>query len=73
MCNTDGRRSLVDVLTTGTTGTIGIDPQVIRVNVHIQIFLNIRHNITGHERGLAFSGRIERGNTHQTVHATFGL
>ena len=37
------------MLSAGTAGTVGIDPQVIRVDLDIQIFLDIRHNITGYE------------------------
>ena len=43
------------MLSSGTAGTVGIDPQVIRVDLDIQIFLDIRHNITGYKGCLPFS------------------
>ena len=57
------------MLSTGTTRAIGIDPQIVRINLHIQIFFNIRHDITGNERGLTLASRVERGNTDQTMDA----
>ena len=60
MCNTDGRRGFVDMLTTGTAGSIRIDTQIIFLNIHIQIFINIRHNIAGYKRSLSLSCRIKR-------------
>ena len=41
------------------------------IDLHIQIFLDIRHDIAGHKRGLSLSRRIERRDTHQTVHTFF--
>ena len=61
------------MLSAGTAGTVGIDPQVIRVDLDIQIFLDIRHNITGYEGGLSLSVRVERRNSYETMNAALGL
>ena len=59
------------MLSAGAAGTIGIDPQVLIADLHLDLLVNVRHDITGHKGGLTFSCRIERRNTHQTVHAFF--
>ena len=61
------------MLSAGTTGTIGIDSDIIIIDFHIQIFLNIRHDITGYKGGLALARRIERGNAYQSVYTLFGF
>mgnify|MGYP006962258169 CR=1 FL=1 len=61
------------MLSAGTAGTVGIDPQIIRVDLDIKVFLDIRHYIAGYERGLALSSRIKRRDTDQTVNAMFGF
>ena len=73
MRDTDRGGRLVDMLSTGTTRAIGIDPQIVRINLHIQIFFNIRHDITGNERGLTLASRVERGNTNQTMDGDIDL
>ena len=61
------------MLSTGSTGSVGIDAQIIFIDLHFHIFLDIRHNITGYKGCLPFSSRIERGNTHQPVDPFLGL
>ena len=41
----DSRIRLVDVLTTCPAGTERIDPQIIRIDLHIQILINFRDHI----------------------------
>ena len=61
------------MLSAGTTASVGINTDIFIVDLYIQVFLNIRHYITGYERGLTFSSRIERGNTDQTVNTFLRL
>ena len=60
MRDTDRGRRLIDMLSARTAGAVRIDPKIIVINLHIQIFLNIRHDIAGHKRGLSLSRCIER-------------
>ena len=61
------------MLSAGTAGTVRIDTNVLVTHLNIDLFVDIRHNIAGHERSLAFSCRIERRNTDETVNAFFGF
>lgn len=45
MGNTDCRRRFIYLLTAGTAGTININAQVIRINIHLNIIINFRHNL----------------------------
>ena len=73
MCNTDCRGSLVDVLSTRTGGTIGIDPDIIVCDLNVYVVLYIRHYIAGNKGSLTFSCRIKRRNAYQPVHSFFGF
>jgi len=44
MGDADCRVGLVDVLTTGTAGTVGVDPQILLVDVDLDIIGNLREN-----------------------------
>ena len=57
------------MLSAGAAGTIRIDPQIVWIDFHIHIFLNIRHYIAGYERGLPLSVGIKRRNPYQPVYA----
>ena len=61
------------MLSTGTAASIGIDTDVVIVDLYIQVFLDIRHNIAGYEGSLAFACCIERRNTDKTVYTFFGF
>ena len=56
-----------------TAGTVRVYADVLVPDLNVDVFLNIRHDITGHKRCLALTRRIKRGNTHQAVHAFFGF
>ena len=43
------------MLSAGTTASVGINTDVLIIDLYVQIFLNIRHYIAGYERGLALS------------------
>ena len=61
------------MLSTGSAGTVGIDPQIIIIDLYLQILFYIRHNIAGCKGSLPLSGRIKRGYPHQTMNAPLRL
>ena len=61
------------MLSTGTAASVGIDTDVVIVDLYIQVFLDIRHNIAGYEGSLAFACCIERRNTDKTVYTFLGF
>ena len=65
--------SFVDMLTAGTAGTVGIDPQILLIDLHIQILFYVRHHITRHKGSLSLPCRIEWGYPHQAMYPTLGL
>ena len=70
MGNPDGGGGLIDMLSACAAGTVGIDSQIVQIDLHVQILLDIRHHIAGYERRLPLSGRVEGGNSYQTVDAS---
>ena len=73
MRDTDRGRRLVDVLSACPARTVRIDTQIVHIDLDIDILLDIRHDITAHERCLTLARRIERGNPNKTVYTLFGL
>ena len=59
------------MLTARTAASVGINAQILRVDLDIQIFFDIRHNIQGYERGLTLALGVEGGNPDKTVYAFF--
>ena len=49
--------------------SVGINPQILFVDFHIQVLFDIRHNVQRHKRGLPLSLGIKGRNTNQPVHA----
>ena len=41
MSDTDRGGRLVDMLSTGTAGTVGIDPQIVLIDLNVKIFLDL--------------------------------
>ena len=72
MRNTHCRRRLVDMLSAGSAGSVRIDPQIVFVDLDLDLILDIRDHIAGHKGSLTFSRRIEWGDPHKTVNAFFG-
>ena len=71
--NTDGGGRLVDVLSACAAASVGIDPQILIVDLHVQILFDVRHDIQRHKGSLPFSLGVEGRDSHQTVHALFRL
>ena len=61
------------MLSAGAAGAVSIHPQIVGIDLHIQILFNIRHHVAGNKRGLALSVGVERRNPHQAVNAAFRL
>ena len=61
------------MLSTGTAASIGIDTQILLINLHIQVFLNIWHHIQGYEGCLTFTLGIEGTDTYQSVYPLLRL
>ena len=59
------------MLTACTAASVGINAQILRVDLDIQIFFDIRHNIQRYEGGLALALGVEGGNPDKTVYAFF--
>ena len=69
---THRRIGLVDVLTPGATGAIGIHAQVRRVDLDVDAVVDLRRDEHRGKRGMAPIARIERRFAHQAMHAGFG-
>ena len=59
------------MLTARAAASVGIDTQVFWVDLDIQIFFDIGHNIQRYEGGLALALGVEGGNPNKTVYAFF--
>ena len=56
------------MLSACTAGTVGVNADVIRVNLYVNVFLDVRHDIAGHKGGLALSRSVKGRYADQTVH-----
>ena len=61
------------MLTARAAAAVGVDPQILRIDFHSNILIQLRHDFNQRERSLTFSRRIEWRNPHQTMHAFFIL
>ena len=61
------------MLSTGTTASVGINTDIVIIDLNIQILLDIRHNIAGYKRGLSLSCCIKRRNTYKTMNTLLGF
>ena len=59
------------MLSACTAGTVGVNTDVIRVNLYVNVFLDVRHDIAGHKGGLALSRSVKGRYADQTVHTVF--
>ena len=73
MRDSDRRRCLVDMLSTGSARTVRVNSDIIIVDLDIKVFLDIRHYIAGYEGCLSLSVCVERGNSYKAVYASLGL
>ncbi len=68
-----GRIGLVDVLSTGTTRTVGVDAKILVLNLDVDIVIDLGNDFHRGERGLAALVGIERRDAHEPVNAALGL
>ena len=61
------------MLTTCAAASVSVDAQILLVDLHIHVLLDIRHHIQRNKGSLSFSLGIEGGNTHQSVHTLLRL
>ena len=67
MGDTNRGLSLIDMLTTCTTRTIGIHLQICRIDLDIVIIIDFRHNLQRCKRSLSASGSIKRRDSNQSM------
>jgi hypothetical protein len=67
-----GGVGLVDVLPAGTGGAVGVDLQVVLVDLDVAALLDDRGHLDAGERGLTAVGRVEGREAHEPVHALLG-
>ena len=48
------------MLATGTAASVGVDAQILLINIHIQIALDIRHDVQGYKGGLPLALGVKR-------------
>ena len=57
------------MLSAGAAGTVRIDADILIPHLNVHILLDIRHDIAGDERGLAFARRVKGRDAHKPVNA----
>jgi hypothetical protein len=67
-----GRVGLVDVLAARAGGAIGVDLQVVVLDLDVARVLDDRRDLDARERRLAAVLRVERGDAHEPVDALLG-
>ena len=67
-----GRVGHVDVLAAGARRAVGVDPEVLLVDVDVGHVLEERGHLQRRERGLALALGVERRHPHQAVHPVLG-
>ena len=68
----NGRVGLVDVLPAGTLGAVGVDPDLVPVELDLDVVVDLRQDLDEGERGLAPLLRVERADAHQPMDAALG-
>ena len=71
MGDADGGTGLVDVLSAGAAGAVGIHPDIVRIDLHMDVVGKLRHHVAGNKGGLPLARRVEGRDADQTVHAVF--
>ena len=57
------------MLATGAAGAIGVDAQVVVVDLDLHVLADQRRGVHGGEAGVPAVGRVERAHAHEAVHA----
>ena len=61
------------MLTACTAGAEHVHFDILRTDIHFHIFGDFRHHFQRCKGSMTAAGRIEGGDTHQTVHTCFRL
>ena len=67
------RVRLVHVLAAGAAGAVGVDAQVLVLDLDVDVVVDLRDGLDGRERRLAALVGVERGDAHKAVDAALGL
>ena len=70
MGDTDRRIGGVDVLAAGTLRTVGVDPEIVVLDLDVALIAHVWHNIDTCKRGLPPCVGIERTDSDQTMDAS---
>ena len=63
------RVGLVDVLAAGALGAVGVDADVVPVDLDLDVVVDLRQDLDQGERGLAPVLRVERADAHEAMDA----
>ncbi len=64
---------LVDVLAARAARAVRVCLQILRIDFHVDAFLNFRHDVYGGKRRMPPARGIERRDAHKAVHALFAF
>ena len=64
---------LVDVLPAGSAGAVGVDPEVLVLDLDLYVLVYLRDRLHRGERRLAALVRVKRRDSHEAVDAALGL
>src|SRR5450759_892977 len=73
MRDAHGGAGLVHVLPAGAAGAIGVDAQVIVVDLDVDVVAHQRRGVDGDEARVPAVGRVERAHAHETVDPSLSL
>ncbi len=72
MRNPHGGLGLVDVLTTRAARPINVDPKIARIDLDVDVVVELGRDENGCERRMTPMSRIERRLAHEPVHTGLG-
>ena len=61
------------MLPAGAAGAVGVDAQVVLVDLDVDVVADQRRGVDGDEAGVAAVGGVEGAHAHEPVHAPLGL
>ena len=61
------------MLAAGAAGAVGVDAQIVLVDLDVHVLADQRRGVDRDEAGVAAVGRVEGAQPHEPVHAALGL
>ena len=61
------------MLATGTRGTVGVDPQLLVLDLDLDLVVDLRVDVDGGKGCVPAAGGVEWADPHQPVHTAFSL